>query len=130
MTTMISSAQISPSANLFSSNWFSFMASQVVEAVENLDKTETEYSRRWDLALEGPAGRRLLISHAERSPELKISFEAAFELFEGDVHHHVEPVGNISRERVQTDLAPLVFEAFHYMSGWKPSAESILSSLN
>jgi hypothetical protein len=130
MKAMLSSTQTSPSAHQFSNNWYSSMASQVVEAVENLNKTTTEYFRRWDLALEGPAGRRLLISQAERSPELKVSFEVAFELFEGDVHHHIEPVGNISRERVKTDLAPLVYKAFHNMSGWKPSAESILASLN
>jgi hypothetical protein len=65
-------------------------------------------------APEGELSRRVLVVCDKYTQPVRVCIEAAYELFQGDIHHHV-----------RTELEPLIRRAFAELMAWKPTHENI-----
>lgn len=69
--------------------------------------------------------RRVLVVTDRYSEIVRVCIEAAYELFAGDTHYHVRRIGTVTREQVETQIEPLVRQAFSELVAWKPTHENI-----
>jgi hypothetical protein len=71
------------------------------------------------------SSRRILIIAEAHSPKIVVSVEAAYQVFEGDIHYTVREIGTIDRLKAAEDLLPLVLEAYEFVISWKPTFADI-----
>ena len=89
------------------------------------DDNEADVYMSCHLVAEGEPSRRVLVVSDKHSPIVRVCIEAAYELFEGDIHHHVQRIGTVNRDETGTKLVPLVREAYDRLMAWKPTHENI-----
>jgi hypothetical protein len=70
-------------------------------------------------------GRRLLVVADANQDLVRVCVEAAYELFEGDTHYHVERIGTSSRSGARDELPRLLHQAYDRLISWKPTHENI-----
>lgn len=69
--------------------------------------------------------RRVLVTSESARNRLRVSIEAAYQLFEGDYHHIVHSIGFYTAEEPAEVLGALVKTAYELVMSWKPSMASI-----
>ncbi len=69
--------------------------------------------------------RRVLVVADASSPIVRVCIEAAYELFEGDIHYKVERIGTVDRSQLRTDFLPLLERAFDKLYIWRPTHDNI-----
>lgn len=70
-------------------------------------------------------GRRILVCSEVKEKVLRICIEAAYNLFDGDVHYHVERIGTVDRNRAWAELPQMLQLAYDKLIMWKPTHENI-----
>ncbi len=113
------------SAELAARSFEQFLYNELAQATPRFGDSEAEIYVYCHLAPEGEPSRRVLIVTDRRSPIVRVCIEAAYELFEGDVHHYVQRIGTVNRDETATKLIPLVREAYERLMAWKPTNENI-----
>jgi hypothetical protein len=76
-------------------------------------------------APEGELPRRVLVVCDKYTQPVRVCIEAAYELFQGDIHYHVKRINTVNRENVRIELEPLIRRAFAELMAWKPTHENI-----
>jgi hypothetical protein len=71
------------------------------------------------------SSRRILVIAEAHSPKIVVSVEAAYQVFEGDIHYTVREIGRIDRLKAAEDLLPLVLEAYEFVISWRPTFADI-----
>lgn len=102
-----------------------FVHTELAQAAARFENSEAEIYIYCHLAPEGEPTRRLLVVTDKHSQVVRVCIEAAYELFAGEVHHHVERVGTVNRSDMNTDLENLVREAYQRLIAWKPTHDNI-----
>jgi hypothetical protein len=107
-----------------------FDSTQVFQAFINLelqhsldrfyDRNATVYIYCHVKSPDDPARRILVIADAHSS-NITVSVEAAYQVFEGDIHHIVREIGTVDRTQVDHKLLPLIVEAYEVAVAWRPS---------
>ncbi|MDB5081532.1 MAG: hypothetical protein JWP00_3456 [Chloroflexi bacterium] len=65
--------------------------------------------------------RRVLIIAEAQSTRIVVSVEAAYQVFEGDIHHVLQVIGGVDRSEVAGKLLPLLGQAYEVAIAWKPT---------
>ncbi|HEX2916200.1 MAG TPA: hypothetical protein VH186_35900 [Chloroflexia bacterium] len=102
-----------------------FMQTVLDEGARRFSDYESGIYMYCQLAPEDEAGRRVLVVSERYSQVVRVCIEAAYELFEGDVHHYVQRIGTVERETVSSNLEPLMRQAYNSLMAWKPTHENI-----
>lgn len=92
------------------------------------DRNATVYIYCHVKSPDSPARRVLVIAEAH-SPTIEVSVEAAYQVFEGDIHHVVRQIGEVVRSQAADELLPLVSQAYEVAISWKPSFADIEESV-
>lgn len=69
--------------------------------------------------------RRLLVLSDAVSLQVRVCIEVAYQTFECDQCYHVERIGTFFRDEADTELEPLLRNAFDRMMKWQPTPENI-----
>jgi hypothetical protein len=69
--------------------------------------------------------RRVLVVTEANSAMITVCIEAAYQLFEGDIHHYVRRIGMIPCAEAAGKLRPLLWEAYEIVMSWKPTFADI-----
>ncbi len=123
MTTKIIPSQ--ELAHLAADSLDKFLQTELVEAAPRFATNDSEIYMFCHLAPEGEMSRRMMVVSDFGSPVVRVCIEAAYELFEGDVHHFVQRIGTVNRDEVAIGLEPLVRQAYDRLMAWKPTHENI-----
>lgn len=67
------------------------------------------------------ASRRILVIAEAHSSKIVVSAEAAYQVFEGDIHYVVREIGTVDRLKAAEKLLALVLEAYEVVISWKPT---------
>ena len=97
-----------------------FISIDLIEAAPGFSDLETEIYIYCPLAPDDELSRRVMVVSDRNSPVIRVCIEAAYELFEGDVHHFVQRIGTIHRDEAANDLTPLVRQAYERLLDWRP----------
>ena len=73
--------------------------------------------------------RRVLVVTEANSATITVCIEAAYQLFEGDIHHYVRRIGAIPCAEARAKLQPLLWEAYEIVMAWKPTFADIEENL-
>lgn len=84
------------------------------------DRNATVYIYCHVKSPDDPARRVLVIAEAHSS-NITVSVEAAYQVFEGDIHHIVRQIGTVARTQANQELLPLMLEAYEMAVAWRPS---------
>jgi hypothetical protein len=98
-----------------------FLISYVVECAQHACKGISGENFAWDLADGSKIERRLLLNYNPTQSEITVSFEVAYQLFEGDTRFLVKKVGSVKPDGVRSYLPGLVATALQQVNNWKPS---------
>lgn len=71
------------------------------------------------------SSRRILVIAEAHNPKIVVSVEAAYQVFEGDIHYTLREIGRIDRLKAAEDLLPLVLEAYEFVISWRPTFADI-----
>ncbi len=71
------------------------------------------------------SSRRVLVIAEAYSSKIVVSVEAAYQVFEGDIHYTVREIGKLDRLKAAEKLLPLVLEAYEFVISWKPTFADI-----
>lgn len=99
-----------------------FINIDLAEAAPRFSDLEAEIYLYCPLAPDDELGRRVMVVSDHNSPVIRVCIEAAYELFEGDVHHFAQRIGTVRRdEAANTDnLILLVRQAYERLLDWRP----------
>lgn len=103
----------------------SFINEELNPALNRLDCEEaTVYIYCHETKPTEPSRRVLVVTEAN-SAMITVCIEAAYQLFEGDIHHYVRRIGTIACAEAEAKLRPLLWEAYEIVMAWKPSFTDI-----
>lgn len=102
-----------------------FMTCEVPGMMEQLAKPDELHF--FYCSFNGPdeLSRRVLVVADASSPIVRVCIEAAYELFEGDIHYKVERIGTVDRSQLRSDFVPLLERAFDKLYNWRPTHDNI-----
>src|SRR6476660_6846424 len=118
-TTMFEQAQAQ--TGLSSENLESFMIFYVQESARYAYATKSETNYSWQLPGNSTTERRLLLNYDAARAVVTISFEVAYQLFDGDTHFFVKTAGTVSPAEFGKPLSAIVTAALLDLAAWKPS---------
>ncbi len=102
-----------------------FLNVELSKALERFDHEEAAVYIYCHLSPAYEPSRRVLVVTEANSARIAVCIEAAYELFEGDIHHYVRQIGTIARSEAATKLRLLVSEAHEIVLAWKPTFANI-----
>ena len=115
--------QAQAQTGLSAANLEQFLISYVLKSAHHAYEENAGESYLWQLAGNSNIERRLLLNYDANRSEFTVSFEIAYQLFEGDTHFFVKKVGTLSPAEIGNCLPGIVTKALEQVNSWKPSYE-------
>ena len=115
--------QIQAQTGLSNENLEKFMIFYVQESARYVYATRSEATFSWEIPGGPNSERRLLLGYNAAQAVVTISFEVAYQLFEGDTHFFVKTAGSITPAEFGKPLSAIVTAALEELRAWKPSYE-------
>ena len=106
-------------------NFEAFINTELSEALERFDQQDAAVYVYCLVSQPEAPSRRVLVVTEANSAQVVVCIEAAYQLFEGDIHHYVRQVGMLDRHEAAGKLAALVREAYELITAWRPSYEDL-----
>ena len=69
--------------------------------------------------------RRVFVVTEAHTGRIAVCIEAAYQLFEGDIHHYVRQIGTLDRTASVAELQATVREAHDIIVAWRPTLANI-----
>lgn len=120
-TTIFEQAQAQ--TGLSAENLENFLIFYVQESARYACATRSETNFSWELPGGSNIERRLLLSYDAAQSCVTISFEVAYQLFDGDTHFFVKKAGTATPAEFGKPLSAIVTAALQELTAWKPSYE-------